>query len=142
MNEQDVGIEIHRREVELGGLAEHLAVVRRELFVLAVQRVVDALGDGEEILAAFDDVPADLHAELGAQRHHAIENFRHPAADRGRIDGDDAAAFELACQQAELLQRGGADDRLVLLEHAAHARCSASRRRASRTTSRRRPSMV
>lgn len=142
MDEDHVGIEIHRGEVELGGLAEHVAVVRGELFLLAVQRVVDAFGDGEEVLAALDDVPADLHAELGAQRHHAIENFRHPAADRGRVDSDDAAAFELVCQQAELVDRGGADDRLVLFEHAAHARCSARRRRTNRTTSRRRPSMV
>ena len=100
---------------------EDLERFRRQPVGLSVQRVVKRLGDLEEIGAAFEDLPADVDVELARERHEAVEDLRHAAADGGRIDHQHVALDERARQRPKLVDLGRPEQRDVVVEAGAHA---------------------
>ena len=135
VDEDQVVAQVERAQVLLRGGGEDLPVARRERDRLAVERVVDPLGDGEELLAAAHDVPARVDADLAQQRHQAVQDLGDAAADGGRVDVLHAPAAQPLTQEAELVDGARADELGVGLQGelaVAHAPVSAATRGAIR----------
>ena len=82
---------------------------------LAVQRVVDALGEREELGVAVEHQPAVVDAGAPPVREQRLQHLGHPAAVGGRVDvPDDAVVEERLC----LAPRGWRAARPVGLEQA------------------------
>ena len=81
---------------------KNLEIPRARTIRRAVQRVVKRLGHFKEILAAGHDVPFDVEFQFFRQRHQAVENLRHAAADGRGVDHLDAAAAQGLGQRAQL----------------------------------------
>ena len=64
------------------------------LDVGALQRVVDLLRDGEELVAAVDDLPLGLDAEVAEQRNVGGEELGDAAAVGGRVHVEHPLARE------------------------------------------------
>jgi hypothetical protein len=71
----------------------------------ALQRVVHQLGDREEFLAAFDQLPVRVDAEVLEQRDLALEELRHPSTERRAAEVDEAGALERLGGGTESLDR-------------------------------------
>ena len=81
VNDNDVLIESHALPVEFIVLQENIFGRLRERVFGPVQRVVKALGNFEEIIAAGDDFPPGMHFQLIQQGDKPIEHFSYAAAD-------------------------------------------------------------
>ena len=93
--------------------ALHLAV---PLDVGALQRVVDVLGDGEELVAAVDHLPLGLDPEVAEQRDVRREQLGDAAAVRGRVHVQHARAAQRRRQLADPVERSRLDGVLVVVE--------------------------
>ena len=81
-----------------------------EVLRVALERVVHELRGVEELLAAVDDLPLDLEADVAHQRDQRVEDLRHPAAERGGAQVDDALALQRLGELADLLDERATDD--------------------------------
>ena len=97
--------------LEVGAL--HLA---RPLDVGALQRVVDVLGDAEELVAAVDHLPLGLDAEVAQQRDVGREQLGDAAAVRGRVHVEHSLARERRRELPNSLERSGFDRVCVVVE--------------------------
>ena len=73
---------------DLGGVErvvalEDLPLLLAERVGVALQRVVEALGDVVELLAPEHDLPLGVDADVVHQRDQRVEDLRHAAAERG-----------------------------------------------------------
>ena len=93
--------------------AFHLAV---PLDVGALQRVVDVLGDGEELVAAVDDLPLGLDPEVAQQGNVGREQLGDAAAVRGRVHVEHPGAAQRRGQLPDPLEGPGLDGVLVVVE--------------------------
>ena len=73
---------------------EDLPLLVRDRLLVALERVVHQLRDVEELLAPEDHVPVRVEADVAHQRHDRVEDLRDAAAERGRVDVQDALALE------------------------------------------------
>ena len=122
--------------------AEDLLLGLGQATLVALQRVVDRLRDGEELVGALDDPPLDVEPDVGHQRDERVVDLGDAAAERGRREVHDALAAQRLGEAVDLLhqparrQRRIVGERLVSgvdeLEHRA-----ASRRRVERKIIRR-----
>ena len=105
--------------VELLIAAEDLLVRLAEAVRIALQRVVDHLGDVEEIFCAANDPPLDLEPGILHERDEGVVDLRDAAAERGRRDVENPLAGQRLGQRADLAhqaarrQRGVVAQRLV-----------------------------
>ncbi len=61
-----------------------------------LQAVVEALRDVEELAVGRHHLPLGLQADVVHERHQRVEDLGHAAAERGRIDVQDALALRAA----------------------------------------------
>ena len=101
---------------------------------------MERLGNAEERLVAFDDIPRRVNSEVTQQRDHAGQDLSHPAADRRRVDVLEPPVTHTIGQHQELVDYLRPDDLAVVLETIAHAGSSVLE--PSRTISRRSSSSV
>jgi hypothetical protein len=116
VDEDDVGVQVHLREVLLDGVLRNLEVPRRELLAAAVEGVMEFFRDGVKILPAFHDFPAHVDAELAVHGHDAVQKLRHAAADRGGIDVEDRQPLQPFRQKLEFLDRVALKDGLITVK--------------------------
>jgi hypothetical protein len=64
---------------------------------MALQRIVKALSDGEELVLSHDDLPFGKQAYIVHERHKRLQNLGHAASVGRRINVQDAGAFERLC---------------------------------------------
>ncbi len=105
----------------LDQLCERLGVLAADLEVLgvlglaqgrpdavgAVQAVVDALGDPEELGVAADDHPAHVGAGSARVGEQRVQQLGDTAADLGRVEVPDDAAVEQLARIGDRLLDGG-----------------------------------
>jgi hypothetical protein len=110
---------VHEADVppprELAGV--HLVVLepRRPLLLgevlgVPLEGVVHELRGVEELLAPVDDLPLDLEADVAHQRDQRVEDLRHPAAEGGGAELDNALALQRLGELSDLLDQRAADD--------------------------------
>ena len=83
MDHEQVFSKLHALAVLLIVRHEDVSDLLGQVVVAAVQRVMEALGDLIEVIAAGDDVPARGNFQLIHERDQAVENFSHAAANGG-----------------------------------------------------------
>ena len=71
----------------------------------ALERVVDLLGDREELVAAVHDLPLGVDADAAQQRHVGGEQLGDAAAVRGGVDVEDPGAPQRLGERADALDR-------------------------------------
>ena len=96
VDEADVEVVVELLRVELVVAEPDRPLLLGEVLRVALERVVHLLGRVEELLAAVDDVPVGLEADVAHQRDERVEQLAHPAAERGRRDVRDAQALAAA----------------------------------------------
>ena len=84
------GAVLQRLLVEVPLLLAQLAAVAG----IAVEVVVEALGDGEELRPLAQDDPAGVDAGPAHVGQHRLQHLRHAAAALGRVDVPDRPARE------------------------------------------------
>ena len=81
---------------------------------IALKRVVDGLGDVEELVAAVDHPPLGLDADVVQQRDQRVLDLGHAAAERGCREVQHAPPLQRLGQLADLVGERAADDRRVI----------------------------
>ena len=104
---------------ELLGVAAIDLLVERadlvgELDGRALQAVVEALRDVEELAVGRHDLPLGLQADIVHQRQQRVEDLGDPAAERGRVDVQDALALKRRRELLDLGEKVFEDDALVV----------------------------
>jgi hypothetical protein len=116
VHEHDVPGTVHILDVPPAGLPEDVKIVLRDGFRPAVQGVMEFLGHLEELVPAFDDPPVRGHPQFLEQRDHPVEDLGDPAADRRGVDVPHKLPLQLAGEQAQVVDRGIADDGDIIFE--------------------------
>src|SRR4051794_22206154 len=70
---------------------------------MALEGVVHQLGGVEELLAAHDDLPLGLDADVAHERHERVEDLGHATAERGRREVEDLESLQLFGKLVDLL---------------------------------------
>ena len=96
-------------------LEDRLLVIGDALLV-ALQRVVDRLGDVVELVAALDHAPLGVEPGVDHERDQRVLDLGHAAAERGGGEVQDALALERLRQPADLLGQRPSDQRVVVGE--------------------------
>ena len=82
VNDKQIFGKLHALAVLLVVGQENVAGFLGQHIVAAVQRIVECLGDLEEIIAASDDVPLRPYFKLIQQRNEAVQHLSYAAAER------------------------------------------------------------
>jgi hypothetical protein len=82
---------------------EELLLLLREPVRVALERVVDRLGDREELVVALDDSPLDVEADVPHQGNECEVDLGYTAAERRRREVDDSLALERFREPANLV---------------------------------------
>src|SRR5687767_10924378 len=86
----------------------------RQVLGIPLKRVVHQLGRVEELLAAEDDLPVRVDADVAHQRNERVEDLRHAAAEGGRGEVEHLQPAQLLRHLADLLdQRPAREMRVV-----------------------------
>jgi hypothetical protein len=93
---------------------EHVLLVLRQRLRVALQAVVDRLGDVEELVAAVDHAPLGLDADVVQQRDQGVLDLGDAAAEGGGRQVQHALAAQRLGQRADLLGQRPAHDRRVV----------------------------
>src|SRR4029077_16022125 len=96
----------------------------RKVVITAVKRVVKALGNFKEIIAAHDYIPAGRYFQFVQQRNQAVQNLGNASTHSGGIDHLDRLAAKVAGEKTNFIQFRLANDGRVVV----HARGSGRRR--------------
>ena len=96
--------------------AECLLLLAGEPRGVALERVVNRLGDVEELVAPVDDAPFGLEPGAAHERHERVEDLGDPAPEGGRRQVQHALPGERLGQRADLVHEPPARDRRVVRE--------------------------
>ena len=96
--------------------AVDLLLRRRQPDLVALERVVDRLRRGEELLRAGDDPPLGVEAGVPHQRHERVVDLRHAAAERGRGEVHEPLPAQRLGQPPDLLHQPTRGDGRVVRE--------------------------
>ena len=104
---------------ELGGVGAADALVEvprlgREVDRVALQAVVEALGDVVELRRRREDLPVRLEADVVHERDQRVEDLGDAAAEGGGVDVQDLAALELLAELVDLGHQVLGDDAAVV----------------------------
>ena len=94
VHDDEVVAIVHQQRVVQDPLEVGPLHVRRPLDVGPLQRVVDLLGDLEELVAAVQDLPLGVDADAAEQRHVGGEQLGDAAAVGGGADVQDPCPRE------------------------------------------------
>src|SRR5207253_3568166 len=86
----------------------------RERARVALQAVVQRLGDVEEFLGALDDAPLDLEPNIGHQGYKRVIDLGDTTAERGRREVDHALALQRLGEPMNLADETARGDRAVV----------------------------
>src|SRR2546423_9317034 len=116
MDDEQVFNEIHSFAVLL--VVRHKNVLNglSEVVLTAMQRIVKAFGDFEEIIAACNDLPLGWDFQLTHQRYQPVQDFSHSAAYCSGVHHLDGFATQVPREEANLIEFRAADDRPVILK--------------------------
>ncbi len=99
---------------EIGG-----DLIGAKLERLALHRVVDPLGHGEELVVGTDHAPLGVDSDVAHQRDLRREQLGDPASVGGRVQLQDAGAVERATKSDDLVEQRVGGDLAVVGEAAA-----------------------
>src|SRR5882762_5409483 len=103
MNDREFAIKLKPLPVHFVGRQKQIEILFPRLVGPAVKSIMKRLRDFEKILAAGDDVPTRTKSEFLDQRNQAIQDLRHSAPHRRRIDHLDRASGKLRGEHTELV---------------------------------------
>src|ERR1041385_8203551 len=116
MNHEQVLTELHAGSVLFVVEHEYVFGLRGEVVFAAMQRVVKAFRDFEEVVAAGNDLPLGVNFQFIHQWNKAIEDFGDAAAYGGRAHHLDRFPLQLPREKVEFIEFGAADDGLVVIQ--------------------------
>ena len=96
--------------------AVDLLLRRRQAGRVALERVVDRLRRGEELVRAGDDPPLGIEPRVAHQRHERVVDLRHAAPEGRRRDVHQPLAAQGLREAADLLHQPARDDGRVVRE--------------------------
>ena len=116
MNDHEFGIERKVGAIPLVVGEKNLKILGLVEIRLAVQGIVEGLGNLKKILAALHHVPFDVDFQLFRERHQPVQNFRDAPANGGGINHLDAAAAQRFRKSAKFLNLAGAKQFGILIQ--------------------------
>ena len=96
VHHDEVVLAVEEQRVVEDLLEVDLLHLLRPVEIRALQRVVDALGDAEEEVAALHDLPVGVEADAAEQRDVGGEQLGHPAAVGRGVEVQDPSALAAA----------------------------------------------
>ena len=113
-DDEVVRIRVELARIQLLKAREALALLLGEPLRVALQRVVNRLRDGEELVRTADDAPLDLEARVLHERHERVLDLSDAASESGRRQLEHAGARKRLRERANLVhQAAGRDGRVI-----------------------------